>query len=124
MCTVPTDSQYPAVEADGIPHGVRTHLEDELHPGLEGLWVGVSVLLHNVTLDGRSGGQEVERSGGRNEGKKIRNIYIFIYINENVAQTEPNLSYLRDPVQKTACITLHHISGNSNDASGLISQSK
>lgn len=82
VCTVPTDSQYPAVEADGVPHGVRTHLEDELHPGLEGLWVGVSVLLHNVTLDGRTGGQEVRRSRGQEVGTrgKRSKIYIYSYI--------------------------------------------
>lgn len=46
-----TNAQYSAVEADGVPHGVCTHLQYELHSGLKGLWVGVSILLYYVTLD-------------------------------------------------------------------------
>lgn len=46
-----TNAKYSTVEADGIPHGVCTHLQYELHSGLKGLWVGVSILLYYVTLD-------------------------------------------------------------------------
>lgn len=48
---VHTNSQYSAVEADGILHGICAHLQYELHSGFKGLWVGLSVLLHDVTLD-------------------------------------------------------------------------
>lgn len=54
-----TNAQYSTVEADGVPHGVCTHLQYELHSGLKGLWVGMSILLYYVTLD--TGGQGKEK---------------------------------------------------------------
>ncbi len=69
VCFFHTNTKYSTVEADGIPHGICTHLQYELHPGLEGLGIGLSILLYYLTLD-REGGSERRRETERWQRKK------------------------------------------------------